>query len=305
MGKMMARLSRRKKIVIIALLAIVLVAVGRLYFPTPVPHVELAPERLWSVGAFPITNTMISAWLTIVVLGVIFYLGTRKMQMVPRGLQNVLEAVVEAGANFCDNVAGSEYGRKFFPVVATIFLFIITNAWLSLLPGFASIGFWQEVEGHTVLTPLFRGANTDVNVPLALALLSFVVVEYWGVRAHGFWRYMRKFFNLKKLLNGMGQVMRGRVKSGMGMLFTGFIEAFVGMIELVSELVRIVSFTFRLFGNMTAGEILIFSMLFIIPWVVGVLFYGLEILVGFVQALIFCGLTLVFLAMAVAPHEEH
>lgn len=302
---MIARLSRKKKITVIALLALALLAIGRLYFPVPAPHVELAPERLWHVGNFPITNTMISAWLTILVLGVIFYLGTRKMQTVPRGLQNVLETIVEILANFCDSVAGPEYGRKFFPVVATIFLFVITNAWLSLLPGFMSIGFWHEVEGHTVMAPLFRGPNTDVNVPLAIALVSFVFVEYWGVKSHGFWRYMRKFFNMHKLLTGIGQVVRGKVKSGLGLLFTGFIEAFVGIIELVSELVRIVSFTFRLFGNMTAGEILIFSMLFIMPWVVGVMFYGLEILVGFVQALIFCGLTLVFLSMAVAPHEEH
>jgi len=302
---MIARLSRKKKIVAVALLAAILLAIGRIYFPTPIPHVELPPEKLWHIGTFPITNTMISAWLTILVLGVIFYLGTRKMQMVPRGLQNVLEAIVETIANFCDNVAGPEYGRKFFPVVATIFLFVIANAWLSLFPGFMSIGFWHEVDGHTVFAPLFRGANTDVNVPLAISLVSFVFVEYWGVKAHGMRRYMRKFFNMQKLMAGTGQIFRGKVKSGLGQLFTGFIEAFVGIIELISEIVRIVSFTFRLFGNMTAGEILIFSMLFLIPWVAALPFYGLELFVGFVQALIFCGLTLVFLVMAVAPHEEH
>ena len=301
----MAKLSRRKKYGIIAIFAIVLLAVGRLYFSTPVPHVELAPERLWSVGAFPVTNTMISAWLTIVILGIIYYLGTRKMQMVPRGLQNVLEAIVEIGANFCDNVAGKEYGRKFFPVVATIFIFVIANAWLSLLPGFMSIGFWHGEGEEQVLVPLFRGANTDINVPLALALVSFVFVEYWGIRSHGFLRYVRKFVNVRRLFSGVGQVMRGRIRSGMGSIFNGIIDAFVGLVEFVSEVVRIVSFTFRLFGNMTAGELLIFSMMFLIPWVVVFPFYALEVLIGFVQALIFCGLTLVFLVIAVTPHEEH
>jgi F-type H+-transporting ATPase subunit a len=285
--------------------AVLLLVLGRLYFAVPMPHVELAPEKLWNPGGFPITNTMITAWLTIVVLGLLCYFATRRMKLVPTGLQNVLEAAVELLINFTENVAGKEYGRKFFPVVATIFIFVIANAWLSLLPGFMSIGFWHGEGEEQVLVPLFRGANTDVNVPLALALVSFVFVEYWGVRAHGSMRYVRKFVNVGRLFGGVGLVLRGHVRSGMGSIFNGIIDAFVGLVEFISEVVRIVSFTFRLFGNMTAGEILIFSMLFLIPWVAALPFYGLEVFIGFVQALIFCGLTLVFLVIAVTPHEEH
>ena len=301
----MRRLGRWQKIGIIVFVSLVLLAVGRLFFPTSVPHVELAPEVLWNEGGFPITNTMLTAWVGIVLLGIVCYFGTRRMELVPRGLQNFLEAALEPLLNFTDNVAGPEYGRKFFPVTATIFIFVLVNAWLALIPGFMSIGFWHGHGEEQVLVPLFRGANTDVNVPLALALVSFVFVEYWGVKAHGFMRYMRKFINMKGLLGGFSQIAHGKVKSGMGAVFYGIIDAFVGFVEFLSEIVRIVSFTFRLFGNMTAGEILLFSIMFLIPWMAAIPFYGLEVFIGFVQALIFCGLTLVFLVIAVTPHEEH
>jgi F-type H+-transporting ATPase subunit a len=298
-----ARLGRRQRILIIVLVAFTLVALGAVFFPISMPHFQLAPEKPWH--DLPITNTMIAAWLTIIVLGILSYFATRKMKLVPRGLQNIMEVILEALIGFVESIAGKDNGRKFFPIVATIFIFVIVNAWLALFPGFMSIGIWEGHGEEQVLVPFLRGANTDVNFPLALALVSFIFVEYWGFRAHGFTSYMGKFVNFRKYFGGWGKVLRGQVGSGMGMLFTGIIDIFVGFVELLSELIRIVSFTFRLFGNMTAGEILVFSMMFLIPWVAAVPFYGLELFIGFVQALIFCGLTVVFLVMAVAPHEEH
>ena len=304
----MARFSRRQKIVIITLVAFVLIALGAVFVPIEMPHFQLAPERPFGED-IPITNTMIGAWLTILVMGGIAYAATRKMRLVPHGLQNVMEAAVEALMGFVESIAGKENGRKFFPLVATIFIFVIANAWLALFPGFMSIGLWETEIVHGVeestLVSFFRGANTDVNFPLALALISFIFVEYWGFKSHGFRRYVSKFINVRQYFAGWGKVLRGQIGSGMGMLFTGIIDIFVGFVELLSELIRIVSFTFRLFGNMTAGEILVFSMMFLIPWVAAIPFYGLELFIGFVQALIFCGLTVVFLVMAVAPHEEH
>jgi F-type H+-transporting ATPase subunit a len=298
-----ARLGRRQRILIIVLVAFTLVALGAVFFPISMPHFQLAPEKPWH--DLPITNTMIAAWLTIIVLGILSYFATRKMKLVPRGLQNIMEVIIEALIGFVESIAGKDNGRKFFPIVATIFIFVIVNAWLALFPGFMSIGIWEGHGEEQVLVPFLRGANTDVNFPLALALVSFIFVEYWGFKAHGFTSYMGKFVNFRKYFGGWGKVLRGQVGSGMGMLFTGIIDIFVGFVELLSELIRIVSFTFRLFGNMTAGEILVFSMMFLIPWVAAVPFYGLELFIGFVQALIFCGLTVVFLVMAVAPHEEH
>jgi F-type H+-transporting ATPase subunit a len=185
-------------------------------------------------------------------------------------------------------------------VVATIFLFVAFNAWLSLIPGFGSITV-TTAEGEHV--HLLRGANTDINMPLALALISFVFVEYFGLKSLGV-RYLRKFFNAGEFLSSLGQIVRGRFRAGFGRLLTGFIHIFVGFLEALSELIRVVSFTFRLFGNMTAGEILLLLSAFLVPWMFAIPFYGLELLVGFVQALIFGGLTLVFLTVAAAPHGE-
>ena len=184
--------------------------------------------------------------------------------------------------------------------MATIFLFVITNAWLSLLPGFGSI-LITNAEGETV--HLLRGANTDINLPLALALISFIFVEYWGISSLGGLRYLKKFVNVGRFFRGIGQLVRGRLRAGLIGMFNGVIDIFVSVLETLSELIRIVSFTFRLFGNMTAGEILLLIVAFLVPWVFALPFYGLELLVGFVQALIFGGLTLVFATIAVTHHE--
>jgi F-type H+-transporting ATPase subunit a len=190
--------------------------------------------------------------------------------------------------SFSSAVLGPEMARKAFPIVATIFFFVLFNAWLALLPFYQFLGFIDADTGQ-IQVHLLRSAGTDLNMPLALALISFAFVEYWGLKAHGF-GYLRKFF-------AFGSIFRRG-------FFQGLIDIFVGFLELVSELVRIVSFTFRLFGNMTAGEILVVMITFLVPLVLTNFVYGLELLVGLIQSVIFAGLTLVFLALAVR-HEEH
>ena len=264
------------------------------------PHPELPAKVVFHLLGFPITNSIITAWLSIVVLVGISYAVTHRLKLIPTRLQSLLESALGWLLNLCQEVAGAENGRRFFPVVATIFLFVITNAWLSLIPGFGSI-LITNAEGEVV--ELFRGANTDINLPLALALISFIFVEYWGIRSLGGLRYLRKFVNVGQFFRSIGQLVRGRLRAGLSDMFTGVITIFVGMLEALSELIRIVSFTFRLFGNMTAGEILLLIVAFLVPWVLALPFYGLELLVGFVQALIFGGLTLVFATIAVAHHE--
>ena len=301
----MPRVGRFGKIVIAAIVFVILIIVGSLFFRLPeMAHVDLAAEEVFSIGGYSITNTMLTAWVTILVLGGISYAATRKMKLIPTGWQNAVEAVMETILNFVEGVAGKEYGRRFLPIVATIFLFVATNAWLALLPGFSTIGVIRTGEDGEVLVPLLRGVNTDINFPLALALVSFVFVEYWGIKVHGFFRYARKFLNVGRLIFGMGQLLRGKVRSGIGAVFSGVIDAFAGFIEAITEIARIMSFTFRLFGNMTAGELLLFVIAFLIPWGAAIPFYGLELFIGLVQALIFAGLTLVFVVIAVAPREE-
>ncbi len=257
------------------------------------PRPELPAEMPFS--GLPITNTMITAWIGIVVMIVLFAVGARKMKLIPAGVQNLVETIYEVAANFIEDAAGKEYGRKFFAVCTTIFLFVLANAWINLIPGIESI----KMNG----VPLFRNANTDVNVPLMLAMVSFCYVEFWGFKAKGF-KYITKFFNFGPLFQGLRQLFKGRLKIGLSGMAMGLIAIFVGILELLSEFIRIISFTFRLFGNMTAGSMLTLVIIFLIPWVVPVIFYGLEAFLGFIQAMIFGALTLCFLTMAVKEAEE-
>jgi F-type H+-transporting ATPase subunit a len=273
---------------------------GLVFLKVPEPHPELPPEVAFNVFGFPITNSVIGAWVSIVFLVVFSWAVTRRLKLIPGRLQSAFEFMLSSLYDFCQSVAGEVNGRRFFPIVATIFLFVAFNAWLSLIPGFGSIEILNP-EGHHV--HLFRGANTDINLPLALALVSFFVVLFFGLKTMGF-RYLEQYVNFRQFFKGFGQLLKGQLKSGLNGVFLGFIDLFVGVLELLSHLIRIVSLTLRLFGNMTAGEILLLVTAFLIPWLFALPFYGLELLVGFLQALIFAGLTLVFLTMATAGHGE-
>ncbi len=305
---------------------------GFVFLRGPTPHITIAAEELTKVGPVKLTNTMVTSWFVVVFIIVFFFLATRRWGLVPSGLQNFVEAALEAFYNLVVNVAGEKNGRRFFPVVATIFLYVVISNWLSLTPIFNSIGFHSPEEEHGFvmeqteigpidltfvpfsslsslsadsideddpnakelaekakddgkfvgeLIPLFRGSNTDLNTPLALAIASAIAVEFWGISSLGLFTYGKKFFD-----------------------FRGPINFFVGILELVSEMVRLVSFTFRLFGNMFAGEVVILMFTFLTPIVLTLPFYGLEIFVGLIQGFIFSMLTLVFGVMAVS-HGEH
>jgi len=267
----------------------------------PKPHVELPSEGILRIAGFTITNTLIASWLTIIALVGLFYACTRKMKLIPGRLQSAAEMPVEMLLNFVESAAGKKQARTLFPVVATIFLYVLTNAYLALLPFYGTIGI---AESDGTLVPIFRAANTDINLPLSIALMSFIFVEYWGLRSLGFLRYLNTFFNFGQLRDGITSLAKGKIRPAISGLMLGFINLFVGTLEVFSHLIRIVSFTFRLFGNMTAGEILLLVVCFLVPLIATIPFYGLELLIGFIQALIFAGLTLVFGIIALAPHAE-
>lgn len=256
----------------------------------PEPH--LPAPVLFNVLGMPITNTVIASWITVVVLVVFSYAVTRRMKIMPGRLQTLFEAFLGWIFDLCRSIAGDKHARSFFPIIATIFLYVLFNAWLSLIPGYGSIEYGEY--------ELIRGANTDVNTPLAIAIISFVVVAYFGLKALGI-GWLRQYFNFGPFFHSFGRLFKGKLDF-MG-IFSGAIDIFVGGLELLSRFITIISFTFRLFGNMTAGEILLLITAFLIPWVLAVPFYGLEILIGAIQAFIFAGLTLVFITMAVTPHE--
>jgi F-type H+-transporting ATPase subunit a len=267
------------------------------------PHVILPAEPIFHtpLDAFTITNTLLASWLTIIVLVVLFAFCTRKMKIIPGRLQGFAELVVESLLNFIEGAAGKKNARTLFPIVATIFLYVIMNAYLALLPFFGTIGFHEH---EHMFVPLFRAANTDINVPLSIAIVSVICIEFWGIRALGAGHYIDSFFSFSQLKRGFASLFKGKIKPAISDIGLGFINVFVGVLEVFSHITRIISFTFRLFGNMTAGEILLLVVAFLMPFIATIPFYGLELLIGFIQALIFAGLTLVFGVIALTPHSE-
>ena len=261
------------------------------------PHPELPAEEVFSIFGFPITNSIIAAWITIIVLVGFSYAVTHRMKLIPSRLQAAFEFLLGWLYDLCVSVASEENGRRFFPIVATIFLFVGFNAWLALIPGYGSI--LVHTGGHEV--HLLKPANTDINMPIALALIPFFFVMYYGIKTAGI-SFFRQYFNFGPFFSSIGRIFKG--KFNITDIIAGVIHAFVGLVEFLSLFIRVISLTFRLFGNMTAGEILLLVAIFLIPWLFALPFYGLELLIGFIQAIIFGGLTLIFLTMAVTPHEE-
>lgn len=295
--------------------ALVIMIASAMFFPVPPPHVHLPAEEVFSLAGFSITNTLLASWLTLVVLVVMFWLGTRKMKLVPAGWQNVIEWIYESLYNFIEEPAGKENARRFFPLVATIFLWVIMAAFISLLPGFDTIGFGETEEisgafvgqatGFVVHTPFLRKANTSINFPLSLALIAFISWSVWAIKLIGVREYSKQFFKFGGIIEGLKELFKGKIKPGFSAIFTGAVEIFAGLLELLSRIIQIISLTFRLFGNMLAGAILLLLVPHLLPWLVDVPVYGLEMLFGFCQALIFAGLTLSFLIIATTPAEEH
>lgn len=244
----------------------------------------LGSETIFSIGSFEVRNTLISSLLTVLILTIVgLCVRRRKYAMVPSGIQNLSEVFIEGIFNFFNSVVNDrEKTKKFFPLVTTIFLFVLISNWSGLFPGFGSIGMMAKHEGHEVLVPYLRSTFADVNMTFALALISVTSCQIFGFAALGFKGYASKFF-VNPFKNPIG--------------------AFVGILELFSEFAKMISFTFRLYGNVFAGEVLLLVISFLVPYIAPIPFYGLEIFVGFVQALVFAFLTLVFLNLATTSHH--
>ena len=329
-------------------------AFGLGFLGSPIAHIQLPAEPVIPdplvetdtafVGDITITNTMVATWAAIILLVIVSVLVSRNVSIVPGRLQGAIEMVFEFFLGIGESIAG-EHARRFFPLVMTIFLFIIVNNWIGILPGFGSIGWvespndaihhaeekaekagehvdlanvdlqvfegksgfvllppgsvdnhitaeeYEHGEGYDkdsqtpgVLIPYLRSANTDINTPLALALIAMIAIHWWGLSTLGVFGHVGKYFNFRQ----------------------GPIMLIVGLLEIIGELARIVSFTFRLFGNIFAGEMLLIIMAFLLPVIGLIPFLGLELFVGFMQAVVFSVLTLVFASIAVVSHNgEH
>jgi len=259
---------------------------------------ESLPQHAEEIGrpfGFPITNSMVVTW--IVALGLILFaqVATRNMKEVPSGAQNFWEWMVESLHNFLDGIIGHHLVHRTFWFFATVFIFILFSNWIGLIPGFGTVGWKvQTPDGHTELIPWFRGANADLNMTLAMALIFFLCWIVWALREVGPIGFLLHLFAPKGDTTGALKVL-------MVVVFLA-----VGFLEVFSILFRPVSLSFRLYGNIFAGENMLEAMSRLVPgfgWLLPIPFYFMELLVGFVQALVFMLLTAVF-TMLICTHEE-
>ena len=240
-------------------------------------NISLQAETLGTLFGIPITNSLILSFVTALLLvgGGLFV--AYSLKVIPNRVQGAAEVVLDGILSFMAQTLGSmDQAKKFFPLVTTIFLFILLNNWIGVLPGTGSIGFFEMHDGKEVFIPFFRSANSDLNTTFALALISMIAIQLYGVKKLGVWGHVSKFLVFTK----------------------GPINFFVGILELVGEFAKVLSFSFRLFGNIFAGEVLLLIVMMLIPFLVPFPFLLLEFFVGFIQALVFAMLTMIFLKMA-------
>lgn len=297
-------------------------ALGGIFVPVQ-PEIAVAPERLieepiienfLGFGPLYLVNTIPTLVVTIILIGVIAYFTNRSLKrsaqtdLVPRGIGNLMEAFFELLYNLTEGSAGSKWARAIFPWFATIMFYVLFANLLKLIPGFESIGILHHVaEGHPapggilmpgeiengyILAPFFRGISVDLNFTAALALIAVVMIQVIGFRAQGF-GYISKFFNTRRMFK---------------VPFFGAMDFLVGLLELISELSKILSFAFRLFGNMFAGIVLVAIVAGLLGKfsILPAMIMMFELFVGVIQAFVFGMLTMVFMAQATQGHgEEH
>lgn len=241
----------------------------------------VAAEKLFQIGEFTVTNALLLSWVVMIFLISVAILLKKGFNIVPKGLQNVFEWLTEQMLELTEGIFGSRKdAEKYFPFIATIFIFVLFSNWFGLLPGIGSLGIYEVHHGETVFVPLLRAGSSDLNFTLALAIITVVAVNIFGIAAIGFFKHAGKFISFKSP-----------------------ISFFVGILELISEVARMISFSFRLFGNIFAGEIMLVIAAFFLPYIMPVPLLGLEIFVGLIQAAVFAVLAAVF--MSIAIKEQH
>lgn len=261
----------------------------------------LFAEPVATYHHFTITNSLLTSWIAVAILVIFFVSIKRKIKKIPQGIQNIFEIILEQALELADSITGNrKKSEKFLPINLALFLFILVNNWLGLLPGMGTIGFVESEGAHRVFIPLFRGGTADINTTLALALFAVIASHIMGVLTIGIWQHFNKFINLKSFI-----AIPGKIKKDFAVILVNPIQAFVGVIEFIGEIAKVASLSFRLFGNIFAGEVLLASMMALFAYLLPLPFMFLEIIVGLIQALIFAMLTLVFMTIATENHEEH
>jgi F-type H+-transporting ATPase subunit a len=269
----------------------------------------LASEVVFHLGALPVTNTMVNSFIALILFAIFalfLNLGMKKYyakDQAPSGLVNFFESILEVILGYIDNVTHDRKKTlKFLPIVGSLFLFILISNWMGLIPGTGSIFRWISENGHLTAVPLFRPADTDLNMTLAMAVFAVIGAHLIGIFTIGFFKYVNKFIKFGDLYHAIKTLKPINI-------LTAVIEFFVGLIEVFSEIAKMVSLSLRLFGNIFAGEVLLTVLAGLIggygAYVIPLPFEGLELLVGLIQAIVFSMLTLVYLTMATTEPHAH
>ena len=268
---------------------------------TEVSHEStLFAEPVFNIGNFTVTNSLLNSWLAVLIIVVASLSLSSKVKRVPGRLQSLVELMIDGALNLMDSVTGDrKVSSKIFPLIFSIFIFILINNWLGILPGIGSIGFIESGQGHNIFVPLFRGGTADINTTLSLALFAVIAANVFGIMTVGAWKYFNKFVNLKTLAATPKEALKNPTA-----LVVNPIKFFVGAIEIVGEVAKVASLSFRLFGNIFAGEVLLAAMAAIFVYALPIPFLFLEVGIGVLQALIFALLSLVYFTIA-AQDEAH
>ncbi|HLP86254.1 MAG TPA: FoF1 ATP synthase subunit a [Candidatus Paceibacterota bacterium] len=260
----------------------------------------LFAEPIAHFGSFTVTNALFTSWVVVFILIIIAIAIRISIKKIPKGIQNLFELIIEGAESLCDQVTNSRaLTNKAFPIVFAVFMFVLLNNWMGILP-LGGFGLLETGEHGKVFIPLIRSGTADINGTLPLALLSVIGANLFGIITIGLWKTINKYVNLKAL----GGIFT-KIKKDPSVLMTAPIMFAVGILELVGEFAKIASLSFRLFGNVFAGEVLLASMGAIIAFILPTPFLLLEVLVGVIQAFIFAILTLVYYTISSMDHDEH
>ena len=235
-------------------------------------HISLAAETIFRLGFLSFTNSMLVSWLVTIFLILFAKTATKKIKTIPGRAQNLAEMIIDGLLSFFEDVVGKN-ARKFLPLVATFFIFIVLSNWSGLLPGVGTIGFYVHEHGHEIFVPFLRGATADLNTTFALAIISVLAIHYYAFKHLGSSKYI-----LSRFVNP------------------------IGILELMADVAKVLSFSFRLFGNIFAGEVLLTVIAGLMPIIAPLPFIGLELFVGLIQGLVFTMLTIIFLNTGVETH---
>ncbi len=259
----------------------------------------LFAEPIYQNKNFTITNALFTSWGAVIIIVIMALILRSKLREIPRGIQNLFEIIIEGALSLCDQVTNDRaLSIKIFPIAISVFFFILVNNWLGLIP-LGGFGILEKSKEGLSFVPFLRGGTADINTTLGLAIMAVLGANFFGVFSIGIWKTFNKYVNLKVL----GEIGK-KIKKDPTVILVAPVTFFVGLIEIIGEFAKIASLSFRLFGNVFAGEVLLASIAALMAYVIPIPFIFLEILVGVIQALIFSILLVVYFTIGASDHDE-